>query len=176
MRSGGGISLLVLLGGFVLAPVSLRADGGLVCLCQISGSFLVTVFITPSALRVGPVDLSVMVQDSSTRDVLLDAEVDLRLDSENGGGAINLRATRGQSTNKLLQSAVIDLPSPGNWQLTVLVRRGSDQAVFKTQLEVAPPLPRFISVLPLVALPPLVVLLFAGHQVLKQRRFRYLEQ
>jgi hypothetical protein len=169
MRSAGGISLLVLLGGFVLAPVSLRADGGVVCLHQISGSFLVTVFITPSAPRVGPVDLSVMVQDSFTRDVLLDADVDLRLDSENGGGAINLRATRGQSTNKLLQSAVINLPSPGNWQLNASVRRGSDQAVFKTQLKVAPPLPRLAAIWPFLMLPPLAVLLFAGNQTLRRR-------
>jgi len=42
------------------------------------------------------------------------------------------------------------------------VQRASDKAVFKTQLQVAPPVPRFASVWAPVALPPLAVLLFPG--------------
>jgi hypothetical protein len=121
------------------------------------------------------VDVSVLVEDSANGAVMLDATVDLRLEGEHGAHALNMEATRHQATNKLLESAIIDLPTPGQWELTVLVRYGLDQAVFKTQLQVATPLPRLASVWPFVALPPLVVLLFVGHQVLQWRRFRRLE-
>jgi hypothetical protein len=116
-----------------------------------------------------------MVEDSANAAIMLDADVDLRLQAERGGRTLKAQATRKQATNKLLQSAVINLPTPGQWKLTVLVRRGSDKAIFNTQLQVAPPVPRFASVRPLVALPPLAVLLFAGHQILRQQRSGLLE-
>jgi len=166
---------LALLCGLVLAPTSSRADGGALCLHETSGPFLVTVLTAPATLRAGPVDVSVMVEDSANAAIMLDADVDLRLQAERGGRTLKAQATRKQATNKLLQSAVIDLPTAGHWELTVSVRRGSEQAAFKTQLQVEPPLARFASVWPLVALPPLAALLFAGHQILRQRRSGFLE-
>src|SRR5215472_1415481 len=66
----------------VFAPTRLHADGGVVCLHATSGPFRVTVFTVPAALRAGPVDLSVLVEDSASNAIMLDAAVDLQLRAE----------------------------------------------------------------------------------------------
>jgi hypothetical protein len=155
---------------FVLAPVLLNADGGVVCLRQASGPFVVTVFSTPAELRAGPVDFSVMVQNRESRAALLDAAVDLKLKPRAAGGrAIEVAATRRQATNKLLKSAIVDLPAAGQWTLMVSVRRGAQKALFKTRLQVAPPLPRIAAIWPFLILPLLAVVVFTGHQFLCHR-------
>jgi hypothetical protein len=53
-----------------------------------------------------------MVQDRQTGMVILDAKVDLAVRRVGDGGAeLRARATREQSTTKVLQSGRIDLPT-----------------------------------------------------------------
>ena len=59
-----GRALMIL--ATLLVPLSARADGGLARLVVDSGEFRLTVFSSPTPLRAGPVDLSVMVQDRET--------------------------------------------------------------------------------------------------------------
>jgi hypothetical protein len=161
---------VALLLAFVLAPLGLHADGGAVCLHKASGPFVITVFINSSELRAGPADVSVMVQNRVSREIVLDDDVSLRLQpTASGGRALEFRATRKQATNKLLKSAIVDLPSSGDWKLTVQVRRGSEKAIVSTQLQVAPPLPRLAAIWPFLMLPFLAMALFAANQVLRQR-------
>ena len=63
----------------VLAPLAAQADGGAVCLHETSGPFLVTVFVSPYPLRVGPADISVLVQDQRTGEVVLDPIIKLAI-------------------------------------------------------------------------------------------------
>jgi hypothetical protein len=85
-----------------------------------AGPFLITVFSDPTPLRVGPVDISVMVQEGDSGRPILEAEVTVRLQKYGAGGSpILAQATRQNATNKLLYAALVDLPAPGLWELQV---------------------------------------------------------
>ena len=121
-----------------LVPDTVDIDGDVVRLQGISGPFQVTVFGEPGSLAAGPTDLAVLVQDRNSGAVVLDADVDLAVQSA-GGAPVVVRATRQQSTNKLLKAATIDLPAAGASDMRVSVRRGGDLDTLATTLDVAPP-------------------------------------
>ena len=103
--------LLVLAVAAASAP-RVFADGGAVQFRQETGPFLVTLFAAPAPLRAGPVDLSVMVQDRTSLEPVLDADVSLRLSAEGGPGS-SARLTRANAQNKLLYAAPIDISKAG---------------------------------------------------------------
>lgn len=154
-----------------LAPTLALADGGAVRLRGGSDEWILTVFTAAEPLRVGLADLSVLVQRRDTGEALLDADVTLTL-SPPGGEPFRRQATRAQATNKLLHSTVVDLSAPGVWALSVTARRGSDVASVAGELPVAPAASRLAGLGPVLALPPIAVILFACHQALKDRRRR----
>jgi putative membrane protein len=121
-----------------LAPDTVDLDGDVVRLQGASGAFQVTVFGEPGSLAAGPADLAVLVQDRNSGEVVLDADVDLAVQSA-GGTPMVVRATHEQSTNKLLEAATVDLPAAGSSDLRVSVRRGSDEGTVATTLEVTSP-------------------------------------
>src|SRR5262245_4613663 len=86
-----------------------HADGGIVALHQVASPFVVTVFSAPVPLRVGPVDISALVQDRANGQPVLDGEIFIRLRKQ-GGMAVGGRATREVAQNKLLYSALMNLP------------------------------------------------------------------
>lgn len=155
----------------VLSPLVARADGGAVCLHDKSGQFLVTVFVSPWPLRAGPVDTSVLVQDEQTGSVVFNAAVKLVVKPLSGEGSrLQAEATRENATNKLLQAARFDLPEPGWWMLTVVVSRGSENAVLSAKLQVAPALNRVAVIWPFLLFPPFAIGLFAVRQMRMSRR------
>jgi len=121
-----------------LAPDAVDLDGDVVRLQGASGPFQVSVFGEPGSLAAGSADLAVLVQDRISGAVILDADVDLAVQST-GGKPTVVRATSSQSTNKLLEAATIDLPAAGAANLRVSVRRGNDQGTLATTLDIAPP-------------------------------------
>jgi hypothetical protein len=157
-------SLLCLL----LAAVA-YADGGTVRIDEDAGPFRVAVMSAPEPLSVGAADLSVLVQRRGDGSPLLDAEVDLRLDGPAPGAPIEVRASREQATNQLLQAAAVMLPAAGTWRLRVSVRQGGDAVEVAGALPVAPAPPRLQGVWPYLALPPVVVACFALREWLARR-------
>src|SRR5262245_49191008 len=114
--------------------------GGEVRLMEKAGPFLITVFSAPTPLRVGPVDLSVMVQDGDSGRPILDAEVMVRLQQYGAGGPLIIaRATRQNATNKLLYAALIDLPAPGLWELQVTAQYRAHVADVACMVTAGPP-------------------------------------
>ena len=158
--------------GTMFAVSLAHADGGAVCLREGLGAFLVTVFVAPQPIQVGPIDVSVLVQDRQTGAVILDAKVDLALRRGDGGPEFLAHATREQSTNKLLKSVRVGLPTSGAWGLRVFVSHGREESVFATILPVSRAAPRLAAVWPLLLLPPLAIALFALHQTLSSRTGR----
>jgi hypothetical protein len=146
------------------------ADGGVIRLQQPAGPFLITVFSSPTPLRAGTVDLSVLVQEPATHGPILDATVTLALRFlGEGTTSFSAAATRTQATNKLLYVALVDLPSPGEWSLTVTVRRDGRGAEATTVLDVDAPPPPILALWPYFLLPPAAVALFVLHQWLRAR-------
>jgi hypothetical protein len=147
-----------------------HGDGGVVQLKQAAGPFIITVFSAPTALRAGPADISVLVQQHDTNEPVLDAEVAVLLAPlRTASAAINTAATRQQATNKLLYAAAVNVPSAGSWELRVTVQHGSTTASVAGTITAAAALPPLLAQWPYLAFPPVAVMLFALHQWLRSR-------
>ena len=148
-----------------------QADGGRVALVERRGGLQISVFTSPNPLRAGPVDISVLVQDAETKQPLGDAQVfvDLTL-RENPERRIRAAATSAAATNKLMLSALVELPEPGWWDVEVLCRTDDAAAQVQFALEAGRPLPRWLAVWPWFSWPLGVVLLFGVHRWLVWRR------
>jgi hypothetical protein len=147
-----------------------RADGGMLRTRRTAGPFVISIFTGPEPLRAGPVEVSVLVQ-SREGGVLSGAVVDILLESATGPvERRRARATQEAATNKLTQTAVVDLPTAGRWTLTVSVRVNADTATVTCALPVAPAASRMRLVWPWLLAPPAVIALFAMHQTLKRQR------
>jgi cytochrome c oxidase assembly factor CtaG len=103
-----------------------------------SGPFVVTVFGQPGDLPPGRANFCILVQDGNTKEVQLDAAVDLTVvaDADTPGASFTARAVRAKTENKLLQTGELNLPSDGTWKLYVSVKRNSQKAEFVLPLRV----------------------------------------
>jgi hypothetical protein len=175
MRSGDltGSVLFVALSLIALATTA-RADQGTVQLVQRNGPFVVTVFTAPAPLRAGPIDVSVMVQNQLDQQPVLDGQVLVELQSENGV-VVRAEALRGQAENDLLYAALINVPAPGRWVLEVTTSRGQDSAKIVGTIIVASAKGFWFSNWRSLALPPIVIVLFVLNQWLKKRRIFMLD-
>jgi hypothetical protein len=169
MRSVMG---LFLASSFILHPSSfLRADGGTVRLSEQRGGYRITVFTSPTPLRAGLVDLSVLVQDAVTGEVASEVQVGIHVVPVGSSGvAFHGPATHEAATNKLYYAATFTLPEPGRYAVEVSVGgvRGTAQA--RIELEAAEPLPSWLALWPWVGWPVLAILLFSLHQLLVRKR------
>ena len=144
------------------------ADGGVVRVSETRGPFVLTVFSSPTPLRVGPADISVLVQRGGSREPILDAEVEVQLAQQ--GSTITAPATRDAATNKLLYAANVVLPTAGAWSLRTVVRHASATAEVSIAIVVDPPVSSVGAFWMYFALPLLVIALFVAHQWLSSRR------
>jgi hypothetical protein len=151
----------------VVCPATLFADGGTVQFRRQAGPFWITLFTSPAPLRPGAVDLSVLLEAEATRQPLLDAVVQIAIRKDNR--TINLDATRAQATNKLLYASQADIPSPGRWDVNVVVDRNGQQGAAAGTLLVLDPLPPIFMYWPYFAVVPVFIVLFAIHQFLRHR-------
>jgi hypothetical protein len=162
------------------------ADGGTVLVQKRTSNLVVTVFGSPSILRAGPVDLSVLVQEADNAAPVLDATVRLGLSRLQSGTSneawvppcCSLRspddlseipATHAAAQNKLLYAATPQLPQSGDWQLSVAVRRGSDVTSLNVPLRIEPPAPVWTQYWFWFALPPVLVGLYVTHSAISRR-------
>jgi hypothetical protein len=147
-----------------------RADGGAMLLHQDAGAFTITLFAAPQPLRTGDADLSVMVQDRSSGEILLDPIIDLTVAPKPPGASPQtVRLAKGQASNRLLQACTVHFPAAGTWHLALLIRRGNEHAQLSTECTVEPNRSRATLVWFYILLPVGIVLLFVIHQVLKTR-------
>ena len=153
-----------------MGATAARADGGAMLLHQDAGAFTITLFAAPQPLHAGEADLSVMVQDRSSGEVLLDPVIDLTVATAAASATQQtVRLTKGQASNRLLQASTVHFSSAGKWRLTLAVRRGNDTAQLSTECTVEPDHSRARLVWFYVLLPVGIILLFVIHQVLKVR-------
>jgi hypothetical protein len=145
-------------------------DGGTMLLHQDVGTFTITLFAAPQPLHVGAADFSVMVQDRTSGDVLLDPIIDLTASPQAANPTEqSIRLAKGQASNRLLQAATVHFSSAGKWRVMLLVQRGNEVARLSTECTVEPDRSRATLVWFYVLLPVGIILLFAIHQGLKLR-------
>jgi hypothetical protein len=156
--------------GMLLVASLAHADGGTLRLRERAGGYQVAVFTSPAPLRAGPVDVSVLVQDAATGEVVPDAWVVVRLTVQGTDDTLEQRATEDAATNKLFRAAVFQLPAPGRWEGEVIVEGQHGPASLRFEVEAGDALPRWLDLWPWFTWPALAVTFFAVHRLLVRRR------
>lgn len=176
---------LHIMAGLWLSIASGFADGGVILARQVVNGFDLTVFASPSPLRAGPVDVSVLVQDPKNGDAVLDAKVAVSWSSTSSAspdwmppccsmddGRAAIPATRGHSQNQFLYSAIVPIRSAGNSELVIRIDAAGREALLSSDVTVLPPQAPVQAYWPFLALPPFAVAGFALHQRLSRKRNR----
>jgi hypothetical protein len=168
---------LLLLALVILAQAAAWADGGTVQLRKESADLVITVFTSPSPLSVGPVDVSLLLQNRNGLEPVLDANVSLLLRKDalrEDASSIEFRArpTRENARNKLLYAAPVMFSKLGKWRIAVTVRRNGRETDAVGILEVAPAHDRSASYAGYIAFPPVMIVLFIVRERLIRRRSR----
>ncbi|MBA4186995.1 MAG: hypothetical protein C0467_03155 [Planctomycetaceae bacterium] len=168
-----GSAVPFILGGvlFLGLTQSAWADGGTVRTSVRKGNWQITVFTSPTPLRAGIIDVSVLVQDAKTGQP--DHNVRVRVWGESQAEPKRLvteRATQEAATNKLLVAAVFELPEPGWWSFRVEIDGDGESETVAFELEAGEPLPRWVSFAGWIAWPTVAILVFALHQFLVRRK------
>jgi transposase len=145
------------------------ADGGSMLLSGKMGGYQITVFTAPTPFRAGPVDISVLVQDSLTGDPMPDPQVTVRM-TKPGHVALEYSAKHEAATNKLFRAAQFELPEPGRWDVQVQVEGSHGPVMIRGEVEAARPLPRWREMWPWIGWPALAIALFGIHLVTERRR------
>lgn len=108
-----------------LLALPLLGNGGTVRISSAPlGPYLVTVYSSPTPLRTGEVDVSVLVQDSARSVLSPEVTVEahpVALAPDASAGPIRQQADRAQATNKLFQAAKFDVTAAGEWEFRVSV-------------------------------------------------------
>jgi hypothetical protein len=164
-----------------------RADGGAIQYQGDTGSFHVTVFTLPPILSAGPVDVTVLVQDRSKLNPLLDARVTLDLNAETASSQkkeswsppacaldalpslTGIPTSLNHGENRLLYGAVVQVPFSGLWKLKINIQRDSETESVSTVLKVNPPAPPPLAYWHLFILPPLGVLGFILNRTARRK-------
>ena len=180
--------VLLIFGLLFLLVRSAWADGGTIRFQGDAGTFHVTVFTLPPILTAGALDVTVLVQDRSKLNPLLDANVTFDLTAESGATrqtaawlppacAMNptvsltgIRATLNHGENRLLYGAFVQIPYSGTWKLKISICRDTERESVDTLLRVNPQISPALGYWQLFILPPLGVLGFIVNRSARRRQ------
>jgi len=148
-----------------------RGDGGTVRAMERIDDCRITVFTSPTPLLTGPIDVSVLLQDAATGEVIANAHIEVTARAaELPDFAIKSIATSELAANKLLQAAQLDLPQTGWWNAEVNVQRIGQQTIrVQLEFEAAPPPPRWTILWPWFCWPAIPIALFCLGQCYSRR-------
>ncbi|HUY89980.1 MAG TPA: hypothetical protein VMV10_14690 [Pirellulales bacterium] len=167
-RTRAGLALGVV--GIVLVGNSARGDGGALQLSQPCGDCVVSVFTSPTTLRVGKIDVSVYVQDSKTSLPVRDAAIFVTAaPAGRDGRAVRHRATAEQAANKLFQAAEFELPEAGRWEFSIEATGLRSPVAVSFEAHVAEPPPQWLALAPWIGWPWLVVAAFVATRFSRRR-------
>jgi hypothetical protein len=154
----------------LLAQARGFADGGTVQMRKDAGPFLITVFTSPAPLSAGPVDISVLLQNLDGLAPVLDARVSVLLRREASSTEIRAHATREQAQNKLLYAAMVTLPEPGKWHLSITTLHNTLRTEISGEIGVTQNHVMAGSYRGYIALPPEMIAVFVIREWLIRRK------
>ncbi len=154
-----------------LFPSMAEADGGALRLSEQIDGYRIAAFTTPTPLRAGQVDISVLVQDAATGEPESGVQISIKVRRhDNPGAALIQRATTQTATNKLYYAATFNLPEAGWYSVEVSIVGALGETQARFDVEAAEPLPQGLAMLPWVGWPLLPIALFFVHQFLVRWR------
>ena len=126
---------------------------------QQSNNLDVAVYMPEGTLPVGENTVSVLVQNTSGG-VLLDSPMELSL-TQTGGGqrSLPVRESEAESPNKLLRSASMNLPEPGEWLMRVSITHAADSLSITLKVQSVSPHREFGDAWPQLVFPGFTVVL-----------------
>jgi 5-hydroxyisourate hydrolase-like protein (transthyretin family) len=154
-----------------ISPTTVKADGGTVRCSERRGDRLVTIFTSPTPLRAGPVDVSVLLLDANKGTPLVDVPVVVEAASADSQRQITRTATNEAATNKMMRAAEIDLTA-GKWHVNVFVDDSAKRAPISFDVAVAEPIVPWLDTGLWIGWPFAAIGLFAVHRILARRRLR----
>lgn len=141
-----------------IAPAAHSHHTGELCVHTQVGRLAVAVFSEPTPLQVGPARISVLVQQSKTQQPVLDATVSVVLQERGSRRPPSMAAaTRQASTNKLLYTALVDIPAPSRWELQIDVQSQDASAHATCRMSASLPKPGLLALWQYVLLLPVVI-------------------
>ncbi len=154
-----------------LASRLVLADGGALQFQQQASGYVISLFGSPVPLRVGPADLSVMVQDVKQHATILNAHVVVHISTvvNHEIREVVVPATRTQASNKLLYATSLTFPSPGDWNATVDVAVNGETVSVSGKLHVLPERAPLAEFWPFFFAIPVLIALFSLNQWLRRR-------
>lgn len=148
-----------------------QADGGRLVRVERTHGWIVSIFAAPDPPRVGPIDVSVLVQEEATGKVVADAKIAVALTSQSDPSTtLSAPASRQQATNKLLQSALLVAPVAGDWLGTIHCSAGTDTAEIPFALRVDEASPAWTKLAPWFLWPLAAAAVFVAHRTLDRNR------
>jgi hypothetical protein len=151
-------------------PSPAMADGGTIRLSEQAGNYQIAVFTSPTPLRAGPVDVSMLIQDAATRKPVSEVQVTITAKRRDRPNLLIRRpATIEAATNKLFRAATFELPEPGSWDIDVSIDGPLGKAQARFDVEASESLPRCLAMWWWIGWPVLPILLFSWHQVVVKR-------
>ncbi len=152
-------------------PGQVMADGGDVRLSTVLEGRRITAFTSPSPLRAGNVDVSVLVQDAATGALQDDLAATVKAFPIGSDLApIEVLAAHEAATNKLLRSARFELPSAGRWRMEVVISDRGNKSCAAFDVVAAEPLPPWDALWMWIASPVIPIALYTLGEVRRQRR------
>ncbi len=146
-------------------PAVALADGGRVVLMERQGAYRISVFTSPDPLRAGPIDISVLLQNAETGQPLTSVPMNVTLKpSGRPGPTIRAVATNDAATNKLLSAALMDLPTPGSWDVEISYFAGQGAGPVRFTIKAGEQSIAWTGVWPWFSWPAGVVILFGIHR------------
>ncbi|BBO35855.1 hypothetical protein [Lacipirellula parvula] len=154
-----------------LANYAANADGGRLVHVERVDGFTISIFVAPDPPRVGPIDVSVLLQRGDDDAIADDAQVAVSMQQAGDATAfVSGPATREQATNKLLRSAWLELPAAGRWSGTVHCSIGERDFTVPFTIEVGESPPAWTAIAPWFLWPVAVIALFGVHRLLQRQR------
>ena len=189
------VAAIALVGGTIVITPDVMADGGVVRFRTGDGRLITTLFTPAEVLQDAAAEFAVLIQDEATGNAVLEAEVEILFVPPPGarlptvdpwcrpprstllaapdGSLTGLPAvplTRAQSDNKLLHAASLVFPVSGEWRGFITIGRGEQALSREFGFSVGMPTNRLLSVWIWLAMPPLLIGMFALNQRLRARR------
>lgn len=155
--------------GLSIAPRAL-ADGGTLRLTETAGAYRITVFTSPEPLRVGLIDVSILLEDNQSRRNVTKATVLVRLSPKNDPRqSRTIPATREAATNKLLYSAKATVSQAGWWHVVIDVDGPLGAASSHMTMPVSERPARWLTLWPWIVWPAFIILFFLVQQFVARK-------